>query len=76
MLLSVVLLSYAYLLEIPLLDMCNVLWNAKVVEEGGAGTVSGVELVILSSSNISFGLSVLRVVNELAVTDAAGGSKV
>ena len=42
----------------PLLDMCNVLWNAEVVEGGEEGTVSDVELVILSSSSISSGLSV------------------
>ena len=35
----------------------HVLWNATVVEGGEEGTVSGVELVILSSSSISSDLS-------------------
>ena len=56
-LLSLVPLLQAYLLKMPLLDMCNVLRNAKVVEGGEKGTVSGVELIILSSSSIPFDLS-------------------
>ena len=39
--------------------MCNVLWNAKVVDRGEEGMVSGVEIVILSSSRISFRLDSL-----------------
>ena len=56
-LLSLFLLPWAYLLKMPLLDMRNFMWNAEVVEGGEEGTVSGVELVILSSSSISFDLS-------------------
>ena len=38
-LLSLVPLLQAYLLKMSLLDMRNVLWNAKVVEGGEKGTV-------------------------------------
>ena len=56
-LLSLILLAQAYLLKMAVLDMCNGMWNAKVVKGGEEGTVSGVETVILASSGISFGLS-------------------
>ncbi len=54
MLRSLTLSPQPHLLEISISDMCSVAWSARNVGEEEGGKISGVKVVIVEASGISF----------------------